>query len=527
MPSSSSGVWAADVGVRVLWLTLFRTVATTLLLVVLAAQLLSRQRPEALGPADVGSFVIIGAVYVTTLATALVLRSRIPRRLLVWSQIVFDVALASSIVILTGGLESPFTFVYSLAIIGAALLLGRRGAVTAAALSVVSFAASVAVVSATSIVARPLSRLLLESATQLVAQFLIAALAGYLAEQLTRTGGQLTARERDLREITELQNRIVAAMPSGLVTCDAQNRVTFINPAGAAILGVEGGVRGASLDALIPGALRARGLRRAELRVQTASGQRTLGLSVVELEAGKGSLLIVFQDLTEVRRLETELERIDHLAGLGRMSATLAHEIRNPLASMRGSAQMLADDVRGTPQERLAQLIVRESDRLGSLVEGYLKLARPPAPSRREVRIDEVVAETVEMLRADPGTSRTRIEERLDPVSAMADAAQLKQALINLLRNALAATADGGSVRVSVREDNGAVIEVWDSAGAIAPEDRAHIFEPFFSRREGGTGLGLSTVQSIIHAHGGTIDVQSSAGTGTTFCLRLGRGEGT
>lgn len=498
------------------------------MLVVLAARLLAQDRPpESPSAADVASFVIIGGVYLATLATALSLRGGRLRTRLVWSQVVLDIALASSVVVLTGGLESPFNFIYSIAIIGGAVLLGRRGALVSAGLSLVAFAASVAAAPATSAQHYSTSRLLIEGSTQVVAQLLVAVLAGQLAEQLLRKSGQLTDRERDLRELTALQNRIVAAMPSGLLTCDSARQVTFINPAGAAILGLAGAVaRGVSLDQLMPGVLAVRGARRAELQVPTPLGERTLGLSVVELEAGQGSFLVVFQDLTQVRRLESELERIDHLAQLGSMSAQLAHEVRNPLAAMRGSAQLMAEDAAGTSQERLARLILRECDRLGALVEGYLTLARPPPPTLAPVRLDELVAETVEMLRADPAQSRLTIEMALAPVNASIDPGQFKQVLINLLRNAAAATGGTGAVRVSVREDGGPVVEVWDDAGALAEEDRERIFEPFFSRQSGGTGLGLSTVKSIVHAHGGTIGVTSRPDAGTTFSIRLGGSSG-
>jgi two-component system sensor histidine kinase PilS (NtrC family) len=175
------------------------------------------------------------------------------------------------------------------------------------------------------------------------------------------------------------------------------------------------------------------------------------------------------------------------------------------------------------PQEKLARLIMRESDRLASLVDGYLKLARPPPPVMAPTRLDLLVRETLEMLRADPATARISIEERLAPVEAACDAGQLKQALINLVRNAVRATGAAGRVRVSVGESpEGPLVEVWDSAGSIAAADQQHVFEPFFSRA-GGTGLGLSTVQSIVQAHGGSVRVASNPTSGTTFSVTLAR----
>jgi two-component system sensor histidine kinase PilS (NtrC family) len=358
---------------------------------------------------------------------------------------------------------------------------------------------------------------------QLLSQFLVAVLSGYVGEQLSRAGGRLVASERDLQSLTNLQNEIVSAIPSGLITCGSDGVVTFVNTAGSTILGVDPsavvGVR--AVDALLPSARAQPVGRRWETRVETSRGERTLGLSMAPLTTG--GLLIVFQDLTELRQVEAELDRIDHLATLGRLSAQLAHEIRNPLAAMRGSAQLLSGDVAGGPQARLAGVIMREADRLARLVDGYLKLARPPPPQLIQCRLDQVVLETMELLRADPSFVTIRIEQQLEPIEALCDPSQVKQALLNLLRNAAAAvSAARGLIRVRVRAHDGVPsIDVWDSAGSVRAEDRHRIFEPFFTRVQGGTGLGLSTVQTIAQAHGGSISVESSPEQGTTFSFTL------
>ena len=364
-----------DLRVRLLWLTVFRTVGTTLVLGGLAAQLSDSPRLE-LSTADLASFVIIAFSYVLTLATGLFLRAGRVGPGAAWFQIVFDVLLAASVVFLTGAARSPFTFLFLVSIVGAAVLLGTRGAIAG---FVGAGAAYLGVLSAATNAAPPRS---LDVVIQVLAQLLIAVLSGYVGEQLSRAGGRLSASEQNLRTLTELQNEIVSVMPSGLITCDAEGLVTFVNPAAAAILGIdsESLVLKRKVDELLPGAKVLVAARRSELKVETPRGERSLGLSVTPLSDSTG-LLIVFQDLTELRRVERELDRIDHLATLGRVSAQLAHEIRNPLAAMRGSAQMLVSDSADAPGERLARLIVREADRLAELVEGYLKLARPAAAS--------------------------------------------------------------------------------------------------------------------------------------------------
>ncbi|MDQ3222255.1 MAG: ATP-binding protein, partial [Gemmatimonadota bacterium] len=350
-----------------------------------------------------------------------------------------------------------------------------------------------------------------------------AALASYLGRLLSAAGGSLVAREKDLENLGALHRQILASMPSGLITCSATGRVTFVNRAGAALLELETW-HSADISAVLPG-LEWRHLdgKRREVEIPTQKGAKTLGLTVTGLDTPPGSALIVFQDLTHMRRMEIELRRADQLAALGRMSAQLAHEIKNPLASMRGSAQLLAEDVRTGLSARLAQILIRESDRLTSLVDAFLKFARPPEPKRQELALEKLVRDCLEMLSSDPLSKDVPIEFDVRPVSAMADPDQLRQVLINLLRNAFEAVKGlNGSVRVRLSEAGEmARLEIWDSAGTIAEPHLRRLFEPFFTTRPGGTGLGLSISYSIIQAHGGNIQVSSSLSGGTCFTVLI------
>ncbi len=494
------------------------------MLLVLLFRGLSAHAASEFSISEIAAYVFIGLVYLLTLITGLALRRGRLIHGAVWVQVGFDLMLASGVVVLTGGAESPFSFLYLMAIIGASALAGRRGALVAATGSMLAWGVTVATVVLQAKAPMSEVRLVGEALVQLLAQVLVAVLSGYVAEQLSTTGGKLTAREADLREITELQNRIVTVMPSGLITSDHDGMVSFLNPSAAAILGVEDDVRGTMpIDALLPGASRLRAAKRSEIKVATPRGDRILGLTVTPLERDGSALLIVFQDLTDLRRMESELDRIDRLAHLGRLSAQLAHEIRNPIAAMRGAGQMLAgQSLDATSQSRMAQLIVREADRLGELVDDYLKLAKPPPPRMVLARVDLVVAETIEMLRSDPSFTQVTVEESYSSVTASVDSAQLKQVVINLVRNAITATTPDGQVRVKVSaEESGSTIEVWDSAGAIDTCDIDRIFEPFYTTHAEGTGLGLSTVQSIVRAHGGRVTVQSHPERGTSFKVVL------
>jgi two-component system, NtrC family, sensor histidine kinase PilS len=516
VPLSNTPAANANLTVRVVWLTAFRTLGTTALLIALALQVWSKGPTEAIASRDISAFIVIGIVYLLTIVTGILARSNLLNQASAWLQVVFDTVLASSVVALTGGLDSPLGLTYALATIGSGLLFGRTGAVVGFIFSMSAFVITALLATPTS---RTVSQSLSEIGTQAFAQFLIAILSGYLAEQLLRTGGQLSAREQDLRQLTSLQNQIVNAMPSGLITCDSNFKVTYVNPAAQSILGLESSAAGSDIELHLPGFQKLKGIKRGELRVASARGERILGLSLTSLDAQDEATLAVFQDLTELRRLEGELERIDRFASLGKVSAQLAHEIRNPLASIRGSAQLVQSDVpAGSDSERMVSLIVKEADRLAELVEGYLKLARPPPPTKSLQRIDLLAKETLEMLRTDVDLMHVSLDLRFFPVEVWVDAGQFKQIFLNLLRNAIAATKGQGPVRISIHEvDTVPVLEVWDAAGSIPKQHLGRIFEPFFTTTNQGTGLGLSTVQSIVQAHGANISVTSNPSDGTTF----------
>ncbi|WP_326522536.1 two-component system sensor histidine kinase NtrB [Archangium lipolyticum] len=538
MPSSSVGgrlVLAAPpeadaLRTRLIWLTVFRTVAVSLSLIAVAVRLFVQPLEEP-SRVDMLSFAVIGLVYVFTLVYGLMLRRGEVGRVAAAVQVVGDLVIASALVFLTGVGDSPFTFLYLLTVIVASMVLDGRGALISAGAGALAYASLLVAVKFNWLVP-PISattptrgRFAFLMASNVLALFLIAVLAGYLARQLSATGGQLSARVADLKRLDVLQRQILACMPSGLITCNAAGAVTFVNRAAISILSLESRLApGTHVEALLPGALGPDvRLRRRELTVRTSSGLRTLGLTVTELEGSELGTLIVFQDLTELRRIEEDLKRADRLASLGTLAAQLAHEIRNPLAAMRGSAQLLVQDPGTDPgSARLVAILLRESDRLSKLVEDFLRFARPPPPNKQELELEVLVAETVDMLRADPIARQVRVETVLAPLRVPVDADQLRQVLINILRNAFQAAGEGGGVRVSLEAlGEQALLRIWDSAGSIPASDLSRIFEPFFSTREGGTGLGLSTAYSIVRAHGGNIRVSSSPREGTEFLIQL------
>lgn len=522
MPSSSSG--GQGIAQRLSWISAFRIVATLLLLGAYAAHLFSRPLPLELGPAEAWLFVLVGLSFFASLIYSLWLRDGRGLGALAVIQILGDAAFAAGLTSLTGGLESPFIFVFLLAVLLGAVVLDQRGALLAAGANSIALIAMALVRWSVEQPRPPAAQWLFPVLVDVMAQFLVGALSGYLARQLTATGGRLVEREADLSALANLQRQILSCMPSGLMTLDPSGRITFVNRAATQILGLHE-PQLPLIDSLLPGVQKlAPHPRRHELKISNRPEDKVLGLSVVPLEGGEpGDALVVFQDLTALRRAQEELARADRLASLGKLSAQLAHEIRNPLASMRGAAQLLAEgNSTGLVTTRLTGILVREADRLGGLVEDFLRFARPSSPRRQKVDLAELAHQTVELLRVDPLANSVRLSENVEPVQAEVDPDQIRQVLINLVRNALAAAGAGGEVRVHARPvEEGAELEVWDSAGKIAEEDLPRLFEPFFSRHPAGTGLGLSMVHTIVAAHEGRVRVSSSPGRGTSFVVSL------
>ncbi|UPU38255.1 ATP-binding protein [Geomonas paludis] len=225
-------------------------------------------------------------------------------------------------------------------------------------------------------------------------------------------------------------------------------------------------------------------------------------------------------------RIEEQLRRAERLSALGELSAILAHEIRNPLASIRGTAEILMEQ--GVPAERrgeFLEILVKESDRLNRVVEDFLRMARPEPADKRECDINEELANMVTLLSAQASSCGVSLDlSRGSLPRLVADPEKLRQAFLNIMLNAIQASPEGGTVRVatSCNLEAGVVeIRFTDQGGGIAADAVAHIFEPFFTTKGSGTGLGLPITKKIVEGHGGSVTVASEPGRGATFKVLL------
>jgi two-component system sensor histidine kinase PilS (NtrC family) len=375
-----------------------------------------------------------------------------------------------------------------------------------------------------------------------VSFLVVGLLAAKLAHRQAVSDVQLAAATRSLADLRALHERIVESIRSGVVTTDLQGHIYTFNAAAEEITGYRlSEVRGhdasmffGDMSRQINDSLNAAATGKVSPRFQadclTPNGLALrLGFTIAPLFAEFGEtsgMVITFQDLTDVRALEETSRRQDRMAAVGRMAASIAHEIRNPLAAMRGSIQMLHAEMDGdTEQAQLMEIILRESDRLNKIVADYLNYARPRPAELKNVDIKTLIADTFRLLRnSDEIIDGHVLEEDLPerPAIVSGDPEQLKQVCWNIARNALKAMPDGGTFRVSLQQadDNRLRISFMDNGYGMTPEQVEHLFEPFTSTT-GGTGLGLSIVYQIIRDHSGTINVRSRERAGTTITIEL------
>jgi len=244
--------------------------------------------------------------------------------------------------------------------------------------------------------------------------------------------------------------------------------------------------------------------------------------------------ILIFQDLTRLREMEEHLKRADRLAAVGKMAAGIAHEIRNPLASISGSIEILKDDPGSSPQnQQLMGIVLREVNQLNSLIADFLLFARPISPGKEKIHLNRLIEEILQMFTHGPDfNQRIRLETQFqDELHIQGDPHQIRQVFWNLFINAAQAMPEGGTLRVELRKNSfppaisgGRVhgeISVIDSGTGIGAEDLEKIFDPFFTTKERGTGLGLSIVHSIVEGYGGKVTVQSRKGKGSVFSVYL------
>lgn len=500
-------------------------------------------------------FLLIAVTYGLTILWASTLRFTETSNWLVDVQVAADAVLVSAFIYVTGGIQSYFTSLYVLPIIAAAIVRYRRGATLVAVLSGVLYGCVVGLqyLSVSGVLRDPFletARLVLPGARtaqftvalNLFGFFAVAMLAGSLAEGMRSAGARLEVASNRIADLTALNQHVIDSLPSGLATTDPSHRIVSFNRAAETITGLAftavAGRRIAEVlqlpEELVDGFDKDLGgapSRRIEFRYHTADarGEIEVGLTATHLRTpgGRAGLLMTFQDLTDIKRLERGAQMQQRLAAVGEMAAGIAHEIRNPLASMSGSIQILRQELPLTAdQEQLMDIVLRESERLNATIRSFLAYARPQRFAIARCDVRRALNDTALLLRHSQDLHPQHViavDVPDDEVACEADENQIKQVVWNLATNGLKAMPDGGTLRLAAapHPSGGATITVSDSGVGIAPEDADGLFQPFHGQFSKGSGLGLAIVHRIVTEYSGDIQVDSEPGVGTTIVVRL------
>lgn len=467
------------------------------------------------------------------------------------AQFIADIVLITWLVWTTGDVKSPYITLYTVLICLTSIFFGARGTIlTAASCALIFTSVSLGVIYELipSLSGIGVATVTSKRAWQIVgfhdvAFLVVGLLAAQLTQRHTHSNVRLLETEQSLANLQRLHERIVQSIRSGLVTTDLEGKIYLFNSAAEEITGFKSEeVRGwkifdllGNIEQPIAVALESadRGEQppRFEADFITPDGfgiRLGYGISPLFAETGETTgLILTFQDLTDMRAMEESIRRKDRLAAVGRVAAGLAHEIRNPLGAMRGAIQVLQPAMQeNSAQAQLMDIVLRESDRLNTIITNFLTYARPKKGELAQTNVCEILHDSVTLLRHSPDLRHVHnlIEDLPQtPILVSADAAGLKQVFWNLARNAVQSMPDGGELTIKLKSlnKNRLQIQFSDTGCGMPAAQVERLFEPFSQSTTGGTGLGLSIVYQIIRDHNGTINVRSQENKGTTITIEL------
>ena len=529
------------------WLIAIRLVViTSVVLPYLLAQLAA---PGALPTFNL-LYLLAGLTYLASLfyiALLALLRGR--PKVQAYVQFGGDLLVVTGLVAFFGGIGSPFSLFYLVVIMVASVLLRRRAGLIVASAAYLLYAGlllgivrGVLPAFGPALSGSELAwRLPYNLAIHLFGFYAVALLTSVLVESVRRAEAELEAQRGSLANLEVFHRDVVQSVPTGLATTDLDGLVTSVNRAALEILGrseselVGGPVEGLGLlsradwGRLAGSVLGGRPSERAEVEIRRRSDTLPVGFTLSRLTDASGvaiGTILVFQDLSQWRRLQEELSLKDRMAAAGELAAGIAHEVGNPLAAISGSVQLLSSALPADAgQRKLLDIILKESHRLDRTIKGFLRFARPRDRATTRFDIAGLLAENLQLLRnSEEATGRHRFEIDLEPASEflVGDADQISQIFWNVARNALRAMPDGGVLRLKARRVGETYrMEFHDTGHGMSEDQRARMFQPFQSFFGGGTGIGMAIVYRIVHEHGGRIEVDSRLGAGTRIRVEL------
>ena len=458
-----------------------------------------------------------------------------------------DILLISWLVAMTGVIDSGFALLYHVTIISASIILYRRGGYLSASLASILYGGLLdmqyySVLGFTRSQNYTPIQVLFLLFVNILSFYMVALLSSYLSERLRKTRQELREKSMDFDDLQVIQNHILRSVGSGIVTMNMTGEITSWNNAAEQITGYRFDEIRTSWKTVFSDSIKGLFGHTDELRerpvrfeghiIKSNGSKAILGFTASLLkddaETVRG-IILTFQDITRLIEMEEQMRRQERLATVGSLAAGIAHEIRNPLASLSGSIQMLQGELElQGDHKHLMDIVLRETDRLNIIITEFLDYARPRSNQLEQVLLASLLDETITLFR-NSREFRNDLVITCDIPSAISitgDPRRLRQVFWNLLINAAQSIQGRGTITISASLGNGVdtdEVTIWiiDSGVGIASEHLEHIFDPFFTTKPSGTGLGLAITYRIIEDHDGTIDVKSDVGKGTTVIIIL------
>ena len=507
--------------------------------------------------AQTAPYILLAVIYFTNIIYVLLLKKLGRLILQAYFQLFFDSLFIAVFVYATGGIDSIFSFLFILNIICGSILLYRRGGLLLASADSILYGLLLDLhyyglihplgnrvgFSAESYDSAYLFYTIL---VNMAGFYLVGYLSGFLAEQTRKSRDELKETRLDLDKLVVLHESIINSIRTGLIVLDQRDRILLFNPASEKILGIRSDqLYGRFFKEALPGLWEYSDFSNGEdsadkirtfkdIVYHRSNDERIfLRVSVSPLRYRSGNeegKMLVVQDVTEIKQIEEDMKKVESLALVGEMAAGIAHEIRNPMASISGSIEVLKEGASfDSTERRLMDIVSREIDRLNHLIRDFLLFARPKKIQFKSFDLNQIVEEALEFFQKSP-----RWNEKIQVIKRFADAMDiesdpdmLRQVLSNLFVNALESMSAGGTLEIVTRWDHEpvgsktprAAIIVRDSGRGFAETVLSKLFTPFFTTKEGGSGLGLATVKRIVDALKGKISAGNQSGGGAEIVV--------